>query len=88
VGHCVPACDEDIYFETCDFGCKLIEAVKVSFRVSPLNGDVLSFHIAKLAETLSESIWARCVWRAAAYQQETDPWDLRGLLCVGERNGS
>ena len=48
-----PSCyHDDINLETHQLGRKLREPIELSLRISVLDGDVLSFYVAKLAQSL------------------------------------
>src|SRR5262245_18965558 len=48
----VPSCcHDDINLETHQLGRKLREPIDLSLRISVLDGDVLSFYVAKLAQS-------------------------------------
>ena len=49
---------DDIYLETHQFGCKRALALAISVGTAPFNNDVFPFHIAKLAQTMTESLGA------------------------------
>src|SRR5262249_50723386 len=46
-----PSCYDDINLETYQFGRKLREPILLPLRISVLEGDVLSFYVAKLAQS-------------------------------------
>ena len=50
--HRVPSCcHDDINLETHQLGCKLRVPLALPLRISVLGGDVLSFYVAKLAQS-------------------------------------
>ena len=46
--------DDDVNFETDQFGCKVRQPFAFPFRISILNDNVFSFDIAKLAQPLAK----------------------------------
>ena len=48
--------NDDVYFETHQFGGKRGEAVQFSLCISPLNDNVFPLHVSKLAQTLPECL--------------------------------
>ena len=51
-----PARDDNVYFETHEFGRKRGEAIEFSLCRSPLNDNVFPLHVPKLAQTLPECL--------------------------------
>ena len=53
----VPSCyHDDIDLETHQLGCRLRGPIDLSLRISVLDGDVLSFYVAKLAQSQPNSL--------------------------------
>jgi len=47
---------DDIDLETHQFRCKLREPIELPLRISVLEGNVLSFHVTKVTQSLPNSI--------------------------------
>jgi hypothetical protein len=52
----VSSCHDDINLETDQLGRKLSEPIVLSFRISVLNGDILSLHVAEVSEPSPERL--------------------------------
>ena len=69
--------DDNVYVETHKFGCKRGESINFSLCISPLNYNVFTFDILKLAQTLA----GRPLWRANL-EESDDPvrFPIRGIF--------
>src|SRR5215813_14100483 len=56
-----PPCDDHVYLETDQVGSKLGQSVGFSLRRPPINDNVFSLHIAKLAQTVPERLDTGCI---------------------------
>jgi hypothetical protein len=61
--------NEDIDFESNQLGSELRIPLRLSFGISVIKSDILSFNVAKLAETSLQSLNpACCIGRRSAYK--------------------
>ena len=63
-GSCRTADDDDVYFETHEFGRKRGQAIEFSLCISILNDDIFPLDVAKLAQTLPECLDAAALAEA------------------------
>ena len=74
---CVPSCyHDDINLETHQLGRKLRKPIELPLRISVLDGDVLSFYVAKLAQSQPN-----CLGRADSLAGSfADRYPIRGTF--------
>jgi hypothetical protein len=76
--------DDDIHIETDELGSERRETVNLTFRVSVLDADALSFDPSEVSETFSECIYLSGDGGVGVPCQKAYSRDLSRLL-VGER---
>ena len=80
-----PAGDDDVNFETNQFGCKVRQPFEFPFCISVLNDNVFPFDIAKLAQPLAKCFDPGRLEGRGAPAQDSYPGYSRRLLRLGHR---
>ena len=75
---------DEINFESHQLGCKLRLSAALSLRISVLDGDVLSFYVAKLAQGPPNCLGTGGVTNSVALIQIPYARDFLRLLRLGE----
>ena len=78
--------NDDINLESDKLGRESWKLIIMPVRRSPLDGDVLSFHIANVAEPLAECLTFERSWGEGS-RQDAYPRDLCRLLRIGGERG-
>ena len=72
--------DDDVNFETDQFGCKVRQPFEFPFCISVLNDNVFSFDIAKLAQPLAKCFDPGRIEGRGGRDQNSYPGNSRRLL--------
>ena len=75
--------DDDVNFETDQFGCKVRQPFAFPFCISVLNDNVFSFDIAKLAQPLAKCFDPGRIEGRGGRDQNSYPGNSRRLLRLG-----
>jgi hypothetical protein len=78
-----PGGDDDVNFETDQFGCKVRQPFEFPFRISVLNDNVFPFDIAKLAQPLAQCFDPGRIGGRGGRDQNSYPGNSRRLLRLG-----
>ena len=74
--------NDDVNFETDQFGCKVRQPIESPFGISVLNDNVFSFDIPKLAQPLTKCCDPKRNERRGGRDQKSYPGNSRRLLRV------
>ena len=80
--------DDDVNFETDQFGCKVRQPFAFPFCISVLNDNVLSFDIAKLAQPLAKCFDPGRMTDAEAAAQNSYPGEFSPAAAPGRQQQS
>jgi hypothetical protein len=90
LGRCPTQRHDDVHVQTDQIGCERLVPILLAFGPSGLDGDVPTFDVAQIAQTLAERVEATQPYRVGRVARiyVTHPGYLPCLLCLdGHRRG-